>query len=90
MGRKRCNYLTVFGNFTKTMKYKSLSRYILLANYQSINPKYFSLQRPNYLIYSFHRSCFFKETSELVPVMEEMSLYSRKTHMVLELRSSKN
>ena len=84
MGRKRCNYLTVFGNFTKTMKYKSLSRYI------SINPKYFSLQRPNYLIYSFHRSCFFKETSELVPVMEEMSLYSRKTHMVLELRSSKN
>ena len=86
MGRKRCNYLTVFGNFTKTMKYKSLSRYILLATYQSINPKL----RPNYLIYSFHRSCFFKETSELVPVMEEMSLYSRKTHMVLELRSSKN
>ena len=72
------------------MKYKSHSQYILLANYQSVNPKYFSLLRPNYRIYSFHRSCFFKETSELVPVMEEMNLYSRKTHMISELRSSKN
>ena len=63
-------------NFTKILKYESLSRYILLANCQSINPKFISLLRRSYLIHSFYRcSYFFKETSELVPYIVMEKLY---------------